>query len=409
MVPGPSKSLPQPSARSTSTWPVLSARRRRLLVARWGGRCVRPAHGDVPALRDRGDYPSSAGPAPPERFLPGLRLHGRYVRHTGRMAHPAARGPVLVPAVRGRCPLIATRLPGWVRRVVCCWVRGGRCRRALSCRRSGPGCRPCSGGCREPDLRGGTGRGSAVAQHRLTVLVLLPAGAAVDRVPVQRQRRAATACPWDGARAVGLPDGPVRAQAGAAIWGVVAAAASCARLPTRPPSWPPARQHLVLLFHRSRTWTSLVRWPDAAALTLIAAVDWSGADHLHHRRRKGTAVPAGHGPPAPVTAVDRGHWASTRTPEPCPHRAVQRPEPGGAPAAASGAADRHRPPIPRRRRSTVRPAATNQPLPGRSRPPVARAQVITPCGPATVPPRGSPRSGVGESSWCRHHRWVQIN
>ena len=55
------------------------------------------------------------------------------------------------------------------------------------------------------------------------------------------------------------------------------------------------------------------------------------------------------------------------------HRTVQRPELGRTPAAAPGAADRHRPGIPRRCRGTVRPAATNRPLPGRRPPPVAKA------------------------------------
>ena len=69
------------------------------------------------------------------------------------------------------------------------------------------------------------------------------------------------------------------------------------------------------------------------------------------------------------------------------HRAVHRGQLGRAPQAAPRAANRYRPAVPRRRCSTVRPVAANQPLPGRRRPRLARAG------------RSSRSSSCGPSAW----------
>ena len=186
-----------------------------------GGRRVRPEHGDVPALRDRGGVPSPAGrdSAVSRAVHPGAAGR-RQVRapRTRRAAHPAARGPV--PGA-GQCAVGAAapdRHPpartGFrrVRRAARC--PGGRRhrRRVRPAADPGQAVRQCPGGRREPDLRGGAGRGGAVAQPRADHPGAAAGRCGLDSLPVERQRRAAAVPAQVGTRPrpVGLPDGPVR-------------------------------------------------------------------------------------------------------------------------------------------------------------------------------------------------------
>ena len=82
-----------------------------------GGRRVRPEHGDVAVLRDRGGgHPQLSGiPQSPERFLPGLRAGGRYVRNAPVVRRILLRAALfLVPgsALWALLPLIATNRLG---------------------------------------------------------------------------------------------------------------------------------------------------------------------------------------------------------------------------------------------------------------------------------------------------------
>ena len=336
-------------------------------------------------------HPQLGGtPESPERFLPGLRAGGRYVRNAPVVRRILLRAALsLVPgsSLWALLPLIATRRlalgPGGY----------GVLLGALGVGASG-------GAFVLPQIRARLSANAmaavasliyaaalvAVVLSRaptLTILVLLPAGVAWIAFLSNVNAALQLFLPkWVRARgqSVYLMVLFGAQAAGAAIWGAVAGTAglvpafliSAAVMAAGGATiwfWP---FHQIADMDRS-----LVRWPEPqllisadrdAELVLVRAV--------HHRRRKRAAVPAGHGPPAPVAAADRGHRLGSlpRRPEPAlVHRTVRRPELGRAPQTAPGAADRHRPPIPRRRRSAIRPTATNRPLPGRRRLRVTRA------------------------------------
>lgn len=337
-------------------------------------------------------HPQLGGtPESPERFLPGLRAGGRYVRNAPVVRRILLRAALfLVPgsSLWALLPLIATRRlalgPGGY----------GVLLGALGVGASG-------GAFVLPQIRARLSANAmaavasliyaaalvAVVLSRaptLTILVLLPAGVAWIAFLSNVNAALQLFLPkWVRARGLSVYLMVLfgAQAAGAAIWGAVAGTAGLvpAFLISAAVMAAGGGDHLVLAVPPDRR-----HGPEPGPLARAAAAHQRrprrragpGAGHVHHRRRKRAAVPAGHGPPAPVAAADRGHRLGSlpRRPEPAlVHRTVRRPELGRAPQTAPGAADRHRPPIPRRRRSAIRPTATNRPLPGRRRLRVTRA------------------------------------
>ena len=154
-----------------------------------------------------------------ERFLPGLRAGGRYVRHAPVVRRILLRAALfLVPgsALWALLPLIATRRLGLgaggygvlLGALGVGAVGGAFILPQIRAQAVGQ----CPGGRRERDLRGGTGRGGAVAQPRADRPGAAAGRCGLDSLPVQRQRRAAALPAQVGTRPrpVGLPDGPVR-------------------------------------------------------------------------------------------------------------------------------------------------------------------------------------------------------
>ena len=165
-------------------------------------------------------HPQLGGaPESPERFIPGLRAGGRYVRHAPVVRRMLLRAALfLVPgsSLWALLPLIATSRLGLGSGGygVLLGSLGGRRHRRRVHPAAGPGeaFRQRPGGRREPDLRSVAGRGGAVAQPRADRPRPAAGRYRLDRLPVERQRRIAALPARMGPRPwpVGLPDGPVR-------------------------------------------------------------------------------------------------------------------------------------------------------------------------------------------------------
>ena len=336
-----------------------------LLVAQIGVAAVfAPEHGDVPALRDRGGMPSPAGRDP--AVSPSGSCRG-----CGPGAGTCATRPSCAASCCARpcswyraaalwalLPLIATRRLGL--------GAGG-----YGVLLGALGVGAIGGAFVLPQVRARLSANALVAVASLTyaaalvvvvlsrnlavtILVLLPAGVAWIAFLSNVNAALQLFLPkWVRARGLSVYQMVLFGgqAAGAVIWGVAAGAAGLVPAFLISAAVMAGRRgdHLVLAVPPDRR-----HGPEPGALARAAAAHQRrsrgrpgpGADHLHHRRRQGAAIPAGHGPPAPVTAAHRGHRLGPLPgrPEPAPvHRTVRRRQLGRTPQAAPGAADRHRP------------------------------------------------------------------